>query len=285
MKHLSPALRRVTHRSVVVAVTMLAATGPGLQAQTPVHPLDQLSAKEHWVIYDALQASGKLDSTFRLLYEGLKEPAKSAVLAWQPGQPLAREATVHLTQGKFGYEAVVDITGKKLLSWTQLPGKQFMTSGPESEAAGDIAMKDPRVKAALRQRGVTDFTHVSCSPANNGYFDLPEERNARVLHLSCDDERGRISGYGESFNGFVVVVDLTNEKVLRIVDVASARSGLPDGHSPEEIGPTRAPVNAVTMVQPKGATYTLNGHEVAWQNWKFHFRMDMRRGLVLSRVR
>jgi primary-amine oxidase len=153
---------------VVVAVTMLAATGPGLQAQTPVHPLDQLSAKEHWVIYDALQASGKLDSTFRLLYEGLKEPAKSAVLAWQPGQPLAREAPVHLTQGKFGYEAVVDITGKKLLSWTQLPGKQFMTSGPESEAAGDIAMKDPRVKAALRQRGVTDFTHVSCSPANNG---------------------------------------------------------------------------------------------------------------------
>jgi predicted PurR-regulated permease PerM len=39
------------------------------------------------------------------------------------------------------------------------------------------------------------------------------------------------------------------------------------------------------MVQPKGASYTLNGHEVEWQNWKFHFRMDMRRGLVVSRVR
>ena len=192
MKHLSRTSRGAAHRRALAAVTLLVATGTTLHAQTPVHPLDQLSAKEHWVIYDALRASGKLDSTFRLLYEGLKEPAKSAVLAWQPGQSLTREATVHLTQGKFGYEAVVDITGKKLVSWTQLPGKQFMTSGPESEAAGAVAMKDPRVKAALRQRGVTDFTHVSCSPANNGYFDLPEERNTRVLHVTCGDERGRI---------------------------------------------------------------------------------------------
>jgi primary-amine oxidase len=254
-------------------------------AQTPLHPLDQLSAREHWDIYEALQSSGKLDSTFRILFEGLKAPPKSDVLAWRAGQPLKREATVHLTQGKFGYEAVVDVTAKKLLTWTQLPGKQYMTSAAEGDAAEGVAMKDPRVKAALRKRGVTDFTHVNCGPANNGYFDLPEERNLRVLHVTCGDDRGRISGYGESFDGFVVVVDLTNEKVLRIVDDGGARSGLPDGHSPEEIGPTRAPVNAVEMIQPKGATYTLNGHEVSWQNWKFQFRMDMRRGLVLSRVR
>lgn len=254
-------------------------------AQTPVHPLDQLSAREHWVIYEALQGSGKLDSTFRILFEGLREPPKAEVLAWRPGQPFRREATVHLTQGKFGYEATVDVAAKKVLAWTQLPGKQFMTSGAESRAAEALAMKDPRVKEALRKRGVTDFTHVSCGPQNNGYFDLPEERNNRVLHLTCGDDRGRISGYGETFEGLVVVVDLTNEKVLRLLDGGGARSGLPDGHSPEEIGPTRAPVNPVEMVQPRGPSYTLDGHEVAWQNWRFHFRMDMRRGLVLSRVR
>lgn len=112
MKHPSRSQRRVA----LVVTAVLGAGGTELHAQTPVHPLDQLSAREHWAIYDALQASGKLDTTFRLLYEGLKEPAKSEVLAWQPGQPLRREATVHLTQGKFGYEAVVDITGKKLVS-------------------------------------------------------------------------------------------------------------------------------------------------------------------------
>lgn len=270
--------------ALAVLSACLVALSPA-RAQTPVHPLDQLSAREHWVIYDALQGSGKLDSTFRILFEGLREPAKSEVLAWRPGQPFRREATVHLTQGKFGYEAVVDVAAKKLLSWTQLPGKQFMTSGGESRAAEALAMKDPRVKAALRKRGVTDFTHVSCGRQNNGYFDLPEERNNRVLHLACGDDRGRISGYGESFDGLVIVVDLTNDRVLRVVDTGGVRSGLPEGHAPEEIGPTRAPVNPVEMVQPRGPTYTVDGHEVAWQNWRFHFRMDMRRGLVLSRVR
>ena len=90
---------------------------------------------------------------------------------------------------------------------------------------------------------------------------------------------------GEAIDGFVIVADMTNGKILRIIDVGGQRSGLPDGHSPEELGPTRAPVNEVQMVQPKGASYTVDGHEVSWQNWKFQFRMDMRRGLVISQVR
>lgn len=63
----------------LVAGALLVASPAG--AQTPVHPLDQLSAREHWAIYDALQGSGKLDSTFRILFEGLREPPKAEVLA------------------------------------------------------------------------------------------------------------------------------------------------------------------------------------------------------------
>lgn len=278
----------MTPRTIRLPVALLALSAMSVStavAQTPRHPLDQLSAREHWAVYDALQASGKLDSTFRILFEGLLEPPKSEVLAWRPGQPLRREATVHLTQGKLGYEATVDITAKKLLTWNALPAKQYMTSFAEFGAAGELAMKDKRVIEALKKRGITDFTHVSCDPQNNGYFDLPEERNLRVLHLTCSDDRGRISGYGEAIDGFVIVADMTNNKILRIIDVGGQRSGLPDGHSPEELGPMRAPVNEVQMVQPKGASYTLDGHEVSWQNWKFQFRMDMRRGLVISQVR
>ncbi len=276
---------RTTWPRIALVLGGALASASRASAQTPMHPLDQLSAREHWAIYDALQASGKLDSTFRILFEGLKEPAKGEVLAWRPGQPLKREATVHLTQGKLGYEATVDITNKKLLTWNALPAKQYMTSFAEFGAAGELAMKDKRVVDALKKRGITDFTHVSCDPQNNGYFDLPEERNLRVLHLTCSDDKGRISGYGEAIDGLVIVVDMTNNKILRIVDVGGQRSGLPDGHAPEELGPTRAPVNEVQMVQPKGATYALNGHEVSWQNWKFQFRMDMRRGLVISQVK
>ncbi len=255
-------------------------------AQAPTHPLDGLSAREHWTVYDVLLASGKTDSTTRYLYEGLHEPPKPEVLAWKPGQPFRREAIVHLMQSKRGYEAVVDIAGKKLVSWKEIPGRQYMTSRAEDDAANEIAMKDPRVKAAIGKRGVTDFTHVDCSPANHGYFDLPEERGKRVVHLSCTDMHNRYSGYGEDFAGLVVVVDLTDGKVLRVVDTgAQPNTGVAGDHDVEAVGPTREMKNPVSMIQPGGPSFTLDGNSVSWQNWKFHFRVDPRRGIVLSTVR
>ena len=47
---------------VAAAVSAFAAS-----AQLPVHPLDGLSAREHWTIYDVLVASGKTDTTTRYL--------------------------------------------------------------------------------------------------------------------------------------------------------------------------------------------------------------------------
>ncbi|MCU0633711.1 MAG: hypothetical protein MUE41_02460 [Gemmatimonadaceae bacterium] len=273
-------------RPVVLPLLAALAVATTAPAQPARHPLDGLSAREHWAIYDVLQASGRLDSTFRLLYAGLKEPPKADVLAWTPGRALRREALVHLTQGKFGYEAVVDLDGKQVTAWTQIPARQYMNSRGEGSAAGALALKDPRVRAALTRRGVSDFTHLSCYPANNGYFDLPEERDRRVLHVTCGDERGRVSGYGSAFDGLVAVVDMTRDSVLRVIDQGGGpRTGPVGDHDLEAIGASRAPVNAVEMVQPRGPTYTLDGQVVTWQRWAFHFRMDPRLGLVVSQVR
>ncbi len=258
----------------------------GAAAQAPTHPLDGLSAREHWAIYDALIASGKTDTTSRYLYEALHEPPKAEVLAWRPGQPFRREGLVHLTQNMRGYEALVDITGKKLISWKEIPGRQYMTSREESDKADALAMKDPRVLAAFARRGITDLTHVGCGPANHGYFDLPEERNHRVVHLACNNDRNRFSGYGESIEGLVVVADLTDGKILRVVDTGPQPSTGPFGdHDAEAIGPTRETRNPVSMVQPLGPSFTVDGQQVSWQNWKFHFRVDPRRGIVLSMLR
>ncbi len=255
-------------------------------AQAPTHPLDGLSAREHWIVYDALLGSGKTDSTTRYLYEGLREPPKADVLAWRPGQAFSRLALVHLMQDKRGYEAVVDINAKRLVSWNEIPGRQYMTSRAESDAADALAMKDPRVLAAFTRRGITDLTHVGCSPANHGYFDLPEERGHRVVHLTCGDDHGRYSGYGESFEGLVVIADLTDGKILRVIDTGPQPSTGPVGdHDVEAVGATRSTKNPVSMVQPLGPSFTLDGQQVSWQNWKFQFRVDPRRGIVLSTVR
>jgi primary-amine oxidase len=267
-----------------VAAALLIATTA--LAQTPTHPLDGLSAREHWIVYDALIASGKTDTTTRYLYEGLREPPKADVLAWRPGQPFARMALVHLVQDKRGYEAIVDINAKKLVSWTEVPGRQYMTSRTEEDASDALAMKDDRVRAAIARRGIRDLTHVGCSPANHGYFDLPEERGHRVVHLTCGDGHGRYSGYGEAFEGLVVIADLTDGKILRVLDTgAQPSTGAAGEHDVEAVGALRPTRNPVSMVQPLGPSFTLEGNQVSWQNWKFQFRVDPRRGIVLSTVR
>lgn len=271
------------HAIALAALLLLASV---VHAQAPAHPLDGLSAREHWVVRDALVASGRTDSTTQYLYVGLHEPAKAEVLAWRAGQPFRREALVHVVQGGAGYEAVVDINAKAVLSWSDSPGQRYMTNFAESDLAESLAMADPRVREGIRKRGITDFTLVGCSPSNHGYFDLPEERGRRVVHVMCGTEHGRVLGYGENFEGLVAVVDLTAKRVLRVTDTGVRPGSGPVGeYEPEAIGPTRTAPNRVTMVQPGGPSYVLDGQQVSWQNWKFQFRVDPRRGVVVSRVR
>ncbi len=255
-------------------------------AQQPVHPLDGLSAREHWATYDALIASGKTDSSTRLLYITLHEPPKADVLAWKPGQPFRREAFVHLVQNRKGYEAVIDLAAKTVLAWREVPGRQYMATAREEELVEELMLKDARVRDAIERRGITDFSLVGCGPANEGYFDLPEERNHRVMRAVCGNDRGRFSGYGETFEGLVAVVDVTEGRILRVMDSGvRPRTGPVGDHDAEAIGKTRPPASPIVVSQPTGPSFVLNGHEVSWQNWKFHFRIDPRRGVVLSLVR
>lgn len=270
------------HSVPLLAVAILAAAP--LDAQPTAHPLDGLSGREHWTIYETLVASGRTDSTARNLYIGLHEPPKAEVLAWRAGQSVRREALVHLEQGGKGYEAIVDLTGRRVLAWSEVPARQYMTSGPEFGRIDEVVLKDERVRAAIRRRGFTDFTHISCG-ANHGFLDLPEERGRRLLRVMCADDRGVVTGYGAEIEGLLILTDLTAGRVVRVIDDGVRPfSGAYGAYDAEAIGPVRDARSPVRMVQPLGPGYTVDGHQVSWQNWKFHFRVDPRRGVVLSLV-
>jgi len=255
-----------------------------LQAQT--NPLDALTAREHWVAYEVLRASGRLDSTAQFLYEGLREPPKAEVLAWRPGATFRREALVHVVQSNRGYEATVDLVGERLLDWREVTDRQYMMTYSEAGAAAAAALAHPDFRAGLTARGITDLTKVDCFPQNNGYFDLPEERGRRLGPVTCQDMRGVVSGWGSPIDGLVAIVDLQTAEVLRVVDSGPRpRTPLPGEHHPEAVGPTRAALPPIVVSQPQGAGFTREGGEVSWEGWRFHFRLDPRRGIVLSQVR
>src|ERR1700733_3650877 len=110
-------VKRITN---IVAMT-LAMTLP-IWSQTAKHPLDGLTASEIWTAYEVLQDSHKVDADTRFPMVQLHEPPKEEVLAWKPGQSTRREAFLVIRQGVQMFEAVVDVNGKRLVSWTEMKG-------------------------------------------------------------------------------------------------------------------------------------------------------------------
>ena len=59
------------------------------------------------------QGRGKIGDAARFPLIELKEPEKSVVLAWQPGQPVPRVVTVNVKEGGEGFKGEVDLAAKR----------------------------------------------------------------------------------------------------------------------------------------------------------------------------
>ena len=255
-------------------------------AQEPAHPLDGLSVAEHWAIYETLRDSGHLNGVPEYLYVGLDEPTKTEVLAWSPGDGFGRRAKVHLVEDATGYEAVVDVRNRRVLEFRKATGRQYMLSLAEGGKAKKSALAHPDMIAGLKARGITDLEMVTCFPTATGFFDTAEEQGRRLARVTCSDRVGTISGLGTPVKNLVAIVDLKTSDVVRVIDLGAPPDATPVGeHHLEAIGKTRPPLPPLVVSQPAGAGYVLDGHEVSWEGWRFHFRVDQRRGLVLSRIR
>jgi len=257
-----------------------------LPVASPLHPLDHLTPAEHWQVYDILRASGRAADDMVVAYVGLHEPPKAEVLGWSEGQPFRREASVHVIQENAGYEAVLDLRTGTVLSWSDSPGQNYMYTKADEETVSELMLAHPEVRAALARRGVTDFHTIECYSVNEGYFDQPEERGNRVMRAVCGEGSGRFTGYTRTFEGLVAVVDVTSKQVLRVMDDDVIPLAPDAGEfGADVIGPVREVKSPISVEQPLGPGYDVHGKQISWQNWRFHFRVDPRRGLVVSLVR
>ena len=161
-----------------------------------------------------------------------------------------------------------------------------MLSLAEGGKAKKSALAHPDMIAGLKARRITDLEMVTCFPTATGFFDTAEEQGRRLARVTCSDRVGTISGLGTPVKNLVAIVDLKTSDVVRVIDLGAPPDATPVGeHHLEAIGKTRPPLPPLVISQPAGAGYVLDGHEVSWEGWRFHFRVDQRRGLVLSRIR
>jgi primary-amine oxidase len=192
---------RLSHKAFVSLSIVLAPLLLSAQSAGPRHPLDGLSTAEYWTVHDVLAASGHLTEDTYVSSLLLHEPAKEVVLAWHPGMPIPREADVVLTAHGKTFEALVDIRERKLESYKEASGVQAPITEAELNAISDLAIKDPRVLAALKARGITDLTSVECEPIPLTFRVFPEEEGHRIGYGDCTDQHGAYHAWGRIIEG------------------------------------------------------------------------------------
>jgi primary-amine oxidase len=276
-----------TSKSKLLAILVSSALIVSGFAQTnaPHHPLDALTTEEYWTVHDVLEQSGHWTDKTLVASLLLHEPAKDRVLTWKPGDSIPREADVILEADGKTIEGRVDIPARKLEFWREVPGVQAPITQTELDTMSDVVKRDPRVIAALKARGITDLSTVRCEPIPLTFKVFPEQVDHRIGYGDCMDSHGAYHSWGRIIEGLYFVTDVTNEKVLNVIDHGSVPMPKGDINFEEAAATPRDATEPLQVTQPLGPSYKIDDGETVWQNWRFRFRLDPRMGAVLNLVR
>ncbi|HVH79626.1 MAG TPA: tyramine oxidase, partial [Stellaceae bacterium] len=227
----------------------------------------------------AVRSSGLADDDTKFSMIDLDEPEKASVLAWTPDKPFARSAFVVARRERTVYEGVVDLSKHVVTRWQPVSGAQSSILASEWERAQQITLADPGWRAAIRKRGYETFDGFFCAPFSAGYFADPAEIGKRLLKVVCYDARGSTNVWGRPVEGLYAVVDLDEQRVVKLVDtgVVPVSSDAAD-FAAAGSAPTAKPS------APAG-NIAFDGNTVRWKEWSFHFRMDPRVGPIVSLLR
>jgi primary-amine oxidase len=272
------ALRRVPG---LLALALLSSSA---NAQT--HPLDALTHAEIETAAAVVTADARAaESRFQLIT--LAEPAKSFVLAWQPGSPLNRRASITAVKDAKTLEIEVDLQTRAIVAFAVRTGVEVPLTITESSEAIDAARSDPSLLAALKKRGFTDPEKVDCAPFAAGYFGIKAHAGKRLLKVGCFDvSRSTNNIFGWPIENLYALVDLRTMQVVQVIDTGNVPVTTQDMNFTEAaIGKLRSPEKPTLITQPNGANYTVTGSQIAWGNWRFHVRFESRQGTVISLAR
>jgi primary-amine oxidase len=257
-------------------------------SQTVAHPLEPLTAAEISMAVTIARSSQSLGASYRFPCVTLHEPPKSAVLTFQSGDAIHRQAFLILLDNATGntYEAIVSLTEQKVLSWQHIPDVQPNIMADELAECEAVVKACPEFVAALAKRGITDLDLVVVDPWAIGNFGFEDEVGVRLSRALCY-LRSVPDGnfYSRPIDGLVPVVNLNTMQVIRIEDmgivpVPPEASEYADRFVTEQ----RTDIKPLRITQPEGTSFEVEGHHIRWQKWDFRIGFTPREGLVLYRV-
>jgi len=291
--------RRTFFQGSLVAAGMLglapamtdqaASAEPNVAAKPgPPHPLDPLSPAEIARAVAIVRGSDQAPRDLRFVSVTLHEPSKEVLAGHAPGRPVVREVFLILIDHATGQaaEAVVDLKQEQVRSFQKLPpGVQPAVMADEFAECEEAVKRSPEFLAALKKRGVADVSLVMVDPWSAGMYgtELPGDAGKRLSRALCwVRSEAKDNGYARPLDGVIAVVDLNTMTVLRVEDYGVVPLPPESGNwSRNYIRNVREDLKPLQIVQPDGPSFTVDGHEVAWQKWKFRIGFTPREGLVL----
>jgi primary-amine oxidase len=258
-----------------------------------LHPLEPLSAEEITAAVQIVRRERNLSELVRFVSVTLHEPAPEVVLNFKPGDPVTREAFMVLLDKTDGvgmtYEAVVDITTGTVTSWQRVEGVQPSIMLEEFFACESVVKAHPDFQAALARRGITNLDLVYVDPWSAGNYGNVEENTRRILrttvHVRLDPNNPNENSYAHPVAGLHAVFDLNRMEVIRIDDYGVIPVPRQLGnYTADAVGPLRTDLKPVSITQPEGPSFSVNGHEISWQKWRFRTGFSPREGLILYNI-
>jgi primary-amine oxidase len=255
------------------------------QATDYSHPLDPLTAAEITAAIAIARQDPRLGTRVRFTTVALKEPAKSVIHNFQPGNAIDREVFLIILDNDTGlvYEAIASLHQGKLMSWEHQPGMQPRITTDEV-AEAEVAIKtDPSFQAALKQRGIENIDLVMVDPWVPGHFGFTDEEGLRLARSLCWLRSSPTdNAYAHPIEGLIPIIDLNTMKVLKIEDHGvHSVPPQPGNYAPEFIPDYRTDLKPLQITQPEGPSFTVAGHWVQWQKWQFRVGFCPREGLIL----
>jgi primary-amine oxidase len=193
-------------------------------------------------------------------------------------------------------EALVSLTDETIRSWRERGDVQPALTYDEVFSAQQAILDDPSFQSALAKRGITDRSSVVIYPWTAGYRG-PEDavEEGRFIRMEVALSQGEDDNYyAHPVEGIVATVELDGMTVkiedYGVVPVPTHSGNYTaEGIKAETNVPSfpnglRTDLKPISITQPEGASYQVDGQQVSWQKWRFRVGFTPREGLVLHLV-
>jgi primary-amine oxidase len=247
-----------------------------------------LTADEITRAVEIARATGKVPEGALFSHVVLHEPAKDDLARWKPGDPVDREVRMLVVPGPTLalVEAVVSVTHGEVREWRDVEGMRPALLLTEAFNAIFTTKEHPEYRAALARRGITDLDAVQIDPWPAGAFGYECEEGRRIARcISFLRADATDNGYARPIEGVVVHFDLGRNEVIEVIDHGVVP--LPPhraSYYAEDQARLRTGLKPISITQPEGPSFTVEGNLVRWQKWQLRITFDPYEGLVLHQV-